>query len=97
MDYLYILQQALIGIITIFWIYNIAISICSLIKFKEDTRFLRIKTKEDFNNLKQSGFITQLENPIVLRGDYDYIYIHELLDYEKISEHYDLIYIEYFH
>lgn len=35
MDYLYILQQALVGIITIFWIYNIAISICSLIKFKE--------------------------------------------------------------
>ena len=35
MDYLYILQQALIGIITLFWLYNIAISVCSLIKFKE--------------------------------------------------------------
>ena len=35
MDYLYILQQALVGIITIFWLYNIAISVCSLIKFKE--------------------------------------------------------------
>ena len=35
MDYLYILQQALLGIITIFWLYNIAISVCSLIKFKE--------------------------------------------------------------
>ncbi len=35
MDYLYILQQALSGIITIFWIYNIAISVCALIKFKE--------------------------------------------------------------
>lgn len=35
MDYLYILQQALVGIMTIFWIYNIAISVCSLIKFKE--------------------------------------------------------------
>jgi len=35
MDYLYILQQALVGIVTIFWIYNLAISVCSLIKFKE--------------------------------------------------------------
>ena len=35
MDYLYILQQALVGIITIFWLYNIAISVCALIKFKE--------------------------------------------------------------
>ncbi len=35
MDYLYILQQALVAIISIFWIYNIAISVCSLIKFKE--------------------------------------------------------------
>jgi len=35
MEYLYILQQALVWIITIFWAYNIAISACSLIKFKE--------------------------------------------------------------
>jgi len=35
MEYLYILQQALVWMITIFWIYNIGISVCSLIKFKE--------------------------------------------------------------
>lgn len=35
MEYLYILQQALVWIITIFWIYQIAISICSLIKLKD--------------------------------------------------------------
>ncbi len=35
MQYLYILQQALAWIITIFWIYNIGISICSLIKIKD--------------------------------------------------------------
>ena len=35
MEYLYILQQALVWIITIFWLYQIIISICSLIKFKE--------------------------------------------------------------
>ena len=35
MEYLYILQQALVWIITIFWLYNIVISICSLVKLKE--------------------------------------------------------------
>ena len=35
MEYLYILQQALVWLITIFWLYQIIISICSLIKFKE--------------------------------------------------------------
>lgn len=35
MEYLYILQQALMWLITIFWAYNIGISVCSLIKFKE--------------------------------------------------------------
>ena len=35
MEYLYILQQALVWIITIFWIYQMAISICSLIKLKD--------------------------------------------------------------
>lgn len=35
MEYLYILQQALMWLITIFWVYNIGISVCSLIKFKE--------------------------------------------------------------
>ena len=35
MEYLYILQQALVWIVTIFWIYQIVISVCSLIKFKD--------------------------------------------------------------
>ena len=35
MEFLYILQQALVWIITIFWIYQVIISICSLINFKE--------------------------------------------------------------
>ena len=45
MDYLYILQQALVGIITIFWLYNIAISVCSLIKFKEKPLLINKKHK----------------------------------------------------
>ena len=35
MEYLFMLQQALIWIITIFWIYQIMVSVCSLIKLKE--------------------------------------------------------------
>ncbi len=35
MEYLYIIQQALVWIITIFWFYQIAISICSLVKLKD--------------------------------------------------------------
>ena len=35
MEYLYILQQALIWIITIFWLYQLMVSICSLIKLKD--------------------------------------------------------------
>ena len=35
MRYLYVLQQALTWIVTIFGIYNFGISICALIKFKD--------------------------------------------------------------
>lgn len=35
MKYLYVLQQALVWIITIFWIYQIIVSLCSLVKLKD--------------------------------------------------------------
>ncbi|MBR2240657.1 MAG: glycosyltransferase family 2 protein [Clostridia bacterium] len=35
MEYLYILQQAMVWIITIYWIYQLIISLCSLIKVKD--------------------------------------------------------------
>ena len=35
MEYLYILQQGVVWIITIFWIYQLLISICSLVKLKD--------------------------------------------------------------
>ena len=35
MEYLYILREALIWIVTIFWLYQLLISICSLIKLKD--------------------------------------------------------------
>ena len=35
MDYLYILREALVWIITIFWLYQILVSLCSLVKIKD--------------------------------------------------------------
>lgn len=35
MDYLYLIQQALVWVLTIFWLYQIMVSVCSLIKLKE--------------------------------------------------------------
>ena len=35
MEYLYILQQAMVWVITIYWVYQLVISLCSLIKVKD--------------------------------------------------------------
>ena len=35
MDYIYILREALVWTVTIFWLYQIIISLCSLVKLKE--------------------------------------------------------------
>ena len=35
MEYLYIVQQALVWIVAIFWLYQIVVSLCSLVKLKE--------------------------------------------------------------
>ena len=35
MEYLYIIQQALVWVVTIFWLYQLIVSICSLIKLKD--------------------------------------------------------------
>ena len=49
MDYLYILREALVWIITIFWLYQVLVSLCSLVKIKDkplkekkDHRFMAI-------------------------------------------------------
>lgn len=45
MKYLYILQQALIWILTIYWLYQMVISFCSLIKLKEKPMLVNKKHK----------------------------------------------------
>ena len=46
MDYLYILREALVWMITIFWIYQLVISLCSLVKLKDKP--LKIKKEHKF-------------------------------------------------
>ena len=43
MEYLYILREALVWIITIFWLYQITVSLCSLVKIKDKP----LKVKKD--------------------------------------------------
>ena len=43
MEYLYILREALVWIVTIFWLYQLLISVCSLIKLKDKP----LKVKKD--------------------------------------------------
>ena len=46
MEYIYILRQALVYIVTVFWIYNFGISLFSLIKFKDSP--LKVNKKHKF-------------------------------------------------
>ncbi len=43
MDYLYILREALVWTVTIFWLYQVIVSLCSLVKLKEKP----LKVKKD--------------------------------------------------
>ena len=46
MDYIYILRQALVWITTIFWLYQILVSLCSLVKLKDKP--LKVKKNHKF-------------------------------------------------
>ena len=46
MEYVYILREALVYIVAIFWAYNLIISMCSLIKFKDAP--LKVEKKHKF-------------------------------------------------
>lgn len=68
------------------------ISSC-LIKFKENAKLLQINNENDYKNLKESGYIITLKDPIILDKGYYKKVLNELLDYEKISDFYDLLYV----
>jgi len=46
MDYVYILREAIVWIVTIFWVYQFIISLCSLVKLKEKP--LKVNKKHKF-------------------------------------------------
>lgn len=65
----------------------------SLIKFKNNAKLLTINNKNDFKNLRDSGLIKKLKVPIRICNDFDFIYVDEIPDYEKIKKLYDLLYV----
>ena len=71
MEFLYILQQALVWIITIFWIYQVVISICSLINFKEK-KILEEKTNKFMTIIPAHNEAAVIENLISSLKKQDY-------------------------
>lgn len=80
MIYLYVLQQALIWIITIFWLYQLIISVCSLINLKDkpiiedkQNRFMAIIPAHNEKNVI-ANLVQSLKNQDYPRELYD-IYV----------------------
>ena len=80
MEYLYIIQMALVWIVTIFWLYQLIVSICSLIKFKEkpiledkQNRFMTIIPAHNEENVV-ANLIDSLKNQDYPKELYD-IYV----------------------
>ena len=83
MEYLYILRQALVYIVTVFWIYNFGVSLFSLIKFKDSP--LKVNKKHKFMAIlpahNEEAVIANLVDSL-MKQDYD----KELLDIYVIAD-----------
>ena len=66
---------------------------CSLIKFKNNIRFLRIENENDLKNLIDSGLLIKLDEPEYVTVYHSKERIDFVLDYDSIKQYYDLIYI----
>ena len=80
MEYLYILREALVWIVTIFWLYQLLISLCSLIKIKDkplkvkkDHKFMAIIPAHN-EEMVVSNLIESLKNQTYDKNLYD-IYV----------------------
>ncbi len=80
MEYLYILREALVWIITIFWLYQLMVSLCSLVKLKDkpllvkkDHRFMAIIPAHNEENVI-ANLIESLKNQNYNKDLYD-IYV----------------------
>ena len=88
MEYLYILQQAIVWIITIFWLYQLLISICSFVKLKDkpmlinkNHKFMAIIPAHNEENVIKN-LVESLQNQ-----DYP----KELLDIYVIADNFDFL------
>lgn len=80
MDILYIIHQALVWVMTIFWVYQLCISVCSLINFKDkplleekENRFMAIIPAHNEENVVEN-LIISLKNQNYSKEAYD-IYV----------------------
>ena len=80
MEYLYMVQQAMVWVLTIFWLYQLLISICSLVKLKEKpileektNRFMAIIPAHNEENVIEA-LIESLKNQDYPKDKYD-IYV----------------------
>ena len=80
MIYLYVLQQALVWVITIFWLYQLLISLCSLVKLKDkpllenkNNRFMAIIPAHN-EEMVVGNLIESLKNQNYPKDKYD-IYV----------------------
>ena len=64
-----------------------------ILKLYSNSKLLTIENKNDFMNLRDSNLTTKLNKPSKILYQYDYTYINEILDYEKIAQLYDAIYV----
>lgn len=64
------------------------------IKFKDNSKILSLETRSDYLNLKESGMILKLSQPIKIYGRFDYEYLDEIPNYEKIRDYYDVLYVD---
>ena len=86
MKYLYILQQALVWTLTIFWAYQVVISFCSLIKLKDKP--LKVNKKHKFMAIipahNEETVIKNLVDSLKMQN-----YPKELLDIYVIADNCD--------
>ena len=80
MEYLYMLQQALAWVVTIFWLYQLVISICSLVKLKDkpilekkENRFMAIIPAHN-EEMVIENLVNSLKNQDYPKDRYD-IYV----------------------
>lgn len=65
-----------------------------LIKFKDNSKLLKIENNNDFKNLKDSGYVKKLETPIEInKYTFHTTTIDETIDYDKIANDFDLLYV----